>query len=381
MNEIRVLLVEDDEDDYILTRDLLSEINNKKFTLDWVESYDAAMERLSSYDYEICLFDYRLGMHSGLELLRDARAAGYTIPMILLTGQGDQEVDIEAMRGGAADYLIKGQIDASLLERSIRYALEQYRIEEERAQHIREQERREQAETANRAKDEFLAMVSHELRTPLNAIIGWTNILKIDKSNEKTIARAVEAIERSAKLQAQLIEDLLDVARIVNDNLRLEIQPVKLVSIIESVVDNARPSADAKNIKLEVDLNEGLNEEISGDPSRLQQIISNLLSNAVKFTSDGGHIKVKLVYTDENAQVTVSDTGRGIAADFLPHIFERYSQADHINTKRYEGLGLGLAIVSHLVKLHEGAIIAESGGENKGAVFTVRLPVSSKNKN
>lgn len=374
MNKVRVLLVEDDEDDYVLTSSLLSEINEDRFVLEWVTTYDAAMEMIARNLHDVCLLDYRLGRHNGLDLLRDARAYGYTSPIILLTGQGDHEIDVEAMKAGAADYLIKGQLNASLLERSIRYAMEQKRIEEERVQHIREQEARAQAEAANQAKDDFLAMVSHELRTPLNAMLGWVQLLRLRQGDEETLNRAIDAIERNANLQAQFVEDLLDITRIVNGNLRLEMRPLELASVIEPIIEETRSAADAKSIQLEAVLSQS-GKKISGDPDRLRQIISNLLSNAVKFTLKGGRIKIQTDYTDTTAKIIISDTGKGISPDLLPHIFDRYRQASDATIKRQGGLGLGLAIAHNLVEMHGGKITAASAGENQGATFTVALPL------
>lgn len=375
-NKIKVLLVEDDEDDYVLTRDLLSEIGAGKFALDWATTYEAALDEIARDVHDVCLFDYQLGARTGLELLREARASGSAIPIILLTGQGDREIDVEAMKAGASDYLIKGQLDASTLERSIRYSLEQKRIEAERVQHVREQEARAQAEAANRAKDDFLAMVSHELRAPLNTMLGWSRLLRTNKDNDEMFDRAVEAIERSVKTQSKFIEDLLDVTRIVNNDLRLETRPVELAAIVESCASGIRPSADDKEISLEIKCD---NREIrvSADSERLQQIINNLLSNAVKFTPNGGRISVKLERAGDRAEITVSDTGKGIGPDFLPYVFDRYRQAAGSSQGRHGGLGLGLAIVKHLVEMHGGTIRAESAGENRGATFTLTLPISA----
>lgn len=373
-DQIRVLLVEDDEDDYILTRYLLSSISDGTFSLDWVKSYDAALEKLSEEDYDICLFDYWLGAHSGLELLRAVRAIGNTVPVILLTGQGDKEVDVEAMKAGAADYLVKGQIDSSLLERSIRYSLEQKRIEEERIQHTREQEARAQAEAANKAKDEFLAMVSHELKTPVNTMLGWTQLLRMGNLNGEMLDRALEAIERSAKMQAQLVEDLLDVTRIANGNLKIEKQEVDLSQMVKAVTDELRPSAVTKNINFTVLIPEDKICSISGDPVRLRQIMTNLLSNAFKFTPENGQVEVNLSHQNGATEIKVSDTGRGIEKEFLPFVFDRYRQNKDADARKYGGLGLGLSIVRQLVELHGGRVTAESDGKDQGAVFTVVFP-------
>lgn len=373
---IKVLLVEDDEDDYVLTESLLSEISLGSYKVDWVTAYDVALEKLAGDAYDVCLLDYHLGAHTGLELLREAKARNYDIPIILLTGQGDQETDVEAMRAGAADYLIKGELNSSKLERSIRYSLQQKSNEQEKLQLILAQEARAQAEDANRTKDEFLAMVSHELRTPLNAMLGWVQVLRLRKNDEQALDKAVEAIERGAKLQSKFIEDLLDVTRIANNTLRLEMQTVELNSLLESCIDAIRPSAEAKKLKVEVRFDNPKKIYVSGDPERLQQIVSNLLTNAVKFTPQDGRITIALAKSETDAEIIVKDSGIGISPDFIPHVFDRYRQAD-THSKRQGGLGLGLSIAQRLVDMHGGAINAESEGADRGATFIVRLPLVS----
>jgi signal transduction histidine kinase len=206
----------------------------------------------------------------------------------------------------------------------------------------KEREAREQAESANRGKDEFVAMVSHELRSPLNAMLGWSKILKKGGVDAKTQAHAVEVIERSARAQQTLIEDLLDMARIVGGKLRLETRPVSLARVVEAAVDVVRPAAEAREIELQWPLINSA-DEVTGDPDRLQQVVWNLLSNAVKFTTRGGSIKVILERVGASAQITVTDTGRGIKAEDLPFIFDRFRQADSSGSRRFAGLGLGLA--------------------------------------
>ena len=373
-NKVRVLLVEDDEDDYILTASLLTEIQPDKFEPVWARSYEEALEKIASEQFDVCLLDYRLGAHNGLELLHEARKLGYNGPLILLTGQSDQELDFEAMRAGAADYLIKDQISAANLERSIRYSIQQKQMEAERIQRIREQEARSQAESANKAKDEFLAMVSHELRTPLNAMLGWVGILRGNKGDEGVYQRAIDAIERSAKTQNRLVNDLLDISRVASGNLWIERQPVVLSSVVEPAVDEAFPAAKDKSITLDVELQEAV-KWVQGDPNRLHQVVNNLLQNAIKFTPEGGRVNVRLEYLDGQARLTVSDTGKGIRPEFLPYVFDRYRQAAGGNDRR-AGLGLGLAISRHIVELHGGSITAQSEGEGTGSTFTVLLPVS-----
>lgn len=232
----------------------------------------------------------------------------------------------------------------------------------------------ERAEQANRLKDEFLATVSHELRTPLNAIIGWAHLLRAKRFDETTSARAMETIERNAKAQARIIEDILDVSRAITGKLRLEVQPVMLAPVIESALDAVRPAAEAKEIRLQPILDPRAGP-VSGDPNRLQQIVWNILSNAVKFTPKGGRVMVRLERVNSHVEIVVSDTGQGIHADLLPFIFDRFRQGDSTTTRQHGGLGLGLAIVRHLVELHGGTVHADSPGYGGGASFTVNLPL------
>lgn len=248
--------------------------------------------------------------------------------------------------------------------------------EREREQMLeREQAARSQAEAANRFKDEFLATVSHELRTPLNAILGWASLLNRREFKEESVRNALEVIERSARAQSKIVNDILDVSRVVNGKLRIKSQLVELVPIIESAIETIRPAADAKSIEINVRLASG-KSFVRGDADRLQQIIWNLLANAIKFTPPDGKIEVRLEKTDPQFEIKISDNGAGISKEFLPHVFERFTQADSSMT-RTGGLGLGLAIVRHLVELHGGTVSAESEGEGRGSTFIIRLPAAS----
>src|SRR5262245_7614825 len=238
----------------------------------------------------------------------------------------------------------------------------------------REQAARETAEDLARAKDEFLALVSHELRSPLNAILGNAAQLRHGGLDVQKVKQAAEVIERSGRAQAQLIDDLLDTARIISGKLRLDLGPVDLVSVIEQAIQTIQPAADAKGISIETDLPPEIGQ-ITGDPTRLQQVIWNLLSNAVKFTPQGGRVEARLERIDPNICVTVSDTGKGISPDFLPYVFDRFRQADASSANRHGGLGLGLALVKYLVELHGGTVEAVSAGEGQGATFKVMLPI------
>jgi PAS domain S-box-containing protein len=262
---------------------------------------------------------------------------------------------------------------------------------EQEREHLLHRERlaREEAEAANRIKDEFLAVLSHELRSPLNPILGWSKLLRAGNLDASQTARALETIERNAKLQTQLIEDLLDVSRILQGKLNLNMVPVDLVSSIEAALETVRLAAEAKLIQIQTTL-DPLVGHVLGDAARLQQVIWNLLSNAVKFTPEEGQIEVRLSSvtvpqpnhsgrTTAYAQIQVADTGKGIDPDFLPYVFEYFRQEDSRTTRKFGGLGLGLAIVRHLVELHGGTVQVDSLGENQGATFTVRLPLLKEN--
>ena len=240
-----------------------------------------------------------------------------------------------------------------------------------------EQRLRAEAETANRLKDEFLATVSHELRTPLTAIVGWSSMLRTGDFDRPTTARAIETIERNALAQAQIIEDLLDVSRIITGKVVLDARPVELSLIVEAALDSVRPAAATKGIALRSDAEAGVGvAAVWGDPARLQQVMWNLLANAVKFTPAGGEVAVRLGRTASHVRISVADTGQGISQEFLPYVFDRFRQADGTSTRTHGGLGLGLAIVRHLVEIHGGTIVAESAGAGRGANFTIELPVA-----
>jgi signal transduction histidine kinase/ActR/RegA family two-component response regulator len=240
---------------------------------------------------------------------------------------------------------------------------------------MREQQARAAAEAANRTKDEFLAVLSHELRTPLNAVYGWARLLQAGQLRDETAERALDAIVRNANAQVQLIDDLLDVSRVVSGKMRLDVRPVDLKIVIEGAIDAVRPAADAKTIRLQSVLDPRAGP-ITGDPDRLRQVVWNLLMNAVKFTSKGGRIQIHLQRVNSHIEIAVSDTGQGIAAGVLPFVFDRFRQGDSSSTRGHGGLGLGLALVKHLVELHGGSVEAQSSGEGKGATFVVKLPLA-----
>ncbi|HZW75950.1 MAG TPA: PAS domain-containing sensor histidine kinase, partial [Caldimonas sp.] len=248
------------------------------------------------------------------------------------------------------------------------------RAEAERERLLRDaQAARSEAEAANRAKDELMSVVSHELRTPLSSMLGWVSVLRKGKMMPDGVQRALEAIERNGRLQSELINDLLDVSRMVSGRLVLDPRPVELRRVLGDALDAARPDAAASGIRMSADITS--EATVAGDALRLQQVVSNLLSNAIKFTPRGGAIEILLQRRGADARVTIRDDGRGIAPEFLPHVFEPFRQAEDVKRRKTGGLGLGLAIVRNLVEQHGGSVSAESAGEGTGATFTVTLPL------
>jgi two-component system, chemotaxis family, CheB/CheR fusion protein len=264
--------------------------------------------------------------------------------------------------------------DTQMILLAINDITEQKYLETQRTLLIQSQSAQAAAEDANRAKDEFLSILSHELRTPLNAMIGWAQLLRLQKFDEVKTEAALKTIERSAKAQNQLIEDILDVSRITTGKFRLNPYQMDLTPVIQNAIEVVLLAAEAKNIQLESSLTP-LTVKVLGDPSRLQQVLCNLLSNAIKFTPAGGKVDIGLDCIDGMAQIEISDTGKGIHPDFLPYVFDRFRQADSSHSRADSGLGLGLSIVRHLVELHGGTVDAESAGEGQGATFTVKLPL------
>jgi PAS domain S-box-containing protein len=293
--------------------------------------------------------------------------------------KGDVPIDISVWAAPLRD--AQGNVNCLSIVADIS---DRKRLEAERAQLlVREQAARTEAEAANRMKDEFLATLSHELRTPLNAMLGWTQMLCTRKFNQATTARALETIDRNTKSLAALIEDILDVSRIIRGKLHLNIRPVELTSIVEAAIETVRPAATLKEIQIDSLLDRSVGV-VLGDGNRLQQVVWNLLSNAVKFTPKGGRVEVRLEQGTEvgsnvpsYVQIQVSDTGKGILRDFLPYVFDRFRQENSSTTRSYGGLGLGLAIVRHLVESHGGTVSADSPGEGQGATFSVQLPLVS----
>jgi PAS domain S-box-containing protein len=311
-------------------------------------------------------------------VLAAGAAIGFGHDTLLVAADGSERpID----QGGAPIRSRDGHIAGVVLV--FRDVSERRRIERDRLAAAAERERlldaeraaRADAERASRVKDEFVAMVSHELRTPLNAILGWTQLMSQGLHDPGILERGLDVVARNTRLQAQLVSDLLDISRIVSGKLQLEVREVDLHAIVRESAETVRPDAEARQIGIHEHLDVGTGA-IAGDPARLQQVVWNLLSNAVKFTPPGGRIDLYLRRRDGHAEIVVADTGTGIRRDVLPHVFDRFHQADRSITRRFGGLGLGLSIVKHLVELHGGAVTAESPGEGKGSTFSIVLPAS-----
>ena len=364
---IRALLIEDNPADAEIVREMLAKGARARFEIEVAERLGSGIEALHQDHFDVVLADLNLPDSYGLDTFRALQECCPDTPIILLTGLEDEGIAEQALKQGAQDYLVKSQIDARSLDRSIRYAIERKHI-------LRENVRLyDEAERASRAKDEFLAMLSHELRTPLTAVLGWAVLLRDGKLPPDVTERALLSIEQNARVQGRIVDELLDISRIITGKLSLVVEPLMLANVLQPALDSVRVAADAKNLTITSDLNPGV-PPISGDPGRLQQILWNVLSNAIKFTPSGGRIDVALRNSDGQAEIAIRDSGVGIRRDVLPYIFDRFRQADSSTSRAYGGLGLGLAIVRHLVEMHGGTVEASSEGEGKGSEFRLRFP-------
>ncbi|MDZ4850595.1 MAG: hybrid sensor histidine kinase/response regulator [Pirellulaceae bacterium] len=363
---LRVLLVEDDEDDYLCTRDLLRDIGEGRFALDWVTKFEDAVAVMARQTHDVYLVDYCLGSHDGLELLNEANQR--SAPVILLTGLDDRDVDLRAMQAGATDYLVKGRIDAALLERSIRYSIQRKQMEEELRRYA------EALRQADHHKDEFLAMLAHELGNQLHPIRNAVEILKQEGTSATAFVWATDLIDRQSSQLALLVNDLFDVASIVHGKLKLRKESVELGRVIAQSVEASRANIDARKQELTVSL-PPKPVRLNADPARLVQVWTNLLNNAAKYTEEGGRIWITAEVLEGQVVVRVRDTGIGILQEKLLSIFELFTQLEDSQDRSQGGLGLGLTIVGRLVKAHGGTVHALSDGLGKGSEFVTRLPI------
>ena len=412
----RILIVDDLPEKLLVYRTLLEDLDAQI-----VEAHSGteALKRVLEGEFAVILLDVNMPDIDGLEtatLVRRHKNGRHT-PIIFITAYADEMQTARGYELGAVDYILSPVI-APVIRTKVRVFVDLYearaalalsnqeletrvaertgelqksneRLQAEIAERLRAEAEREallarekvlraEAEELSRLKDEFLATMSHELRTPLNAIFGWITLLRTRRLDEATQERALETIERNARAQKRLIEDLLDVSRIVTGKVALELVTVDPRRVVEAALETMHPAAQAKGLKIVPLLDIGAGT-VRGDFARLQQIVCNLLSNAIKFTDAGGHIEVCLARRNGEVEISIADSGQGIKPEFLPLVFDRFRQEDGSISRRHGGLGLGLAIVRHLVELHAGSVDAQSAGEGKGARFIVRLPVREAN--
>src|SRR5215510_1701814 len=385
------LLVVDDEESLRITTAAIFE--NEGYVVDTASSGDEAIDLMNREDYDLVLTDLHMEGGDGLSVLNQIRRQAPLTISVVLTGFASVESAIAALQEGAYDYLVK-PCDIETMKHTIRRGVEHRRLmlaEQKARSDLQELnldlERRIEERTAelkhlnaelaeaNRAKDVFLATLSHELRTPLTPVVGWIKLLRSGTLDEKSVSQALDAIERNAWLQSRLIDDLLDTSRIATGKLHFEPKPTDLNVSVKATVDTVRTSAAARNIELSVSLYPS-NLIVMGEPVRLQQIAWNMVSNAIKFTDPGGKVTVNTGLNGTKAYLSVVDTGIGIAPEFLPHVFDRFRQADGSTSRRHGGLGLGLAIADALAKMHGGRLEAQSEGTGKGSSFTLRMELA-----
>jgi signal transduction histidine kinase/BarA-like signal transduction histidine kinase len=363
----RILLVEDDEDDYIIARDYLEELDEYKFEIDWVSTPNAALEQLKLNQHDICLLDYQLGAQNGLTVLEKANVMQCRVPIIMLTGQSDKVLDKAALDAGAVDFIVKSELDSPRFARAIRYAIARQEVQKERLERIN-------IETQIRSKDRFLAHLSHELRTPLTSILGYTELL-LDSKKAEPVSHELNIILNNGKHLLSLLNDVLDLSKIAANKLELTPSTFNLNSFMADIYTLMQVSANDKGIELTLISTTLLPEEIHCDPTRLRQVLINLIHNGIKFT-DYGKVSVSVNAELKNDQYTLSfdvtDTGKGIPAEAIDKIFQPFEQVEDTISRKETGSGLGLAISSELSKKLGGGITVQSK-VGEGSCFTLSI--------
>jgi len=384
---LRILLVDDDEDDYVLAREVLTDTMRRPFTTKWAQSYEDGLRAIQSERFDVVLLDYRLGQNSGIEFLREPGVHGADVPVILLTGQGERAIDLEAMQAGAADYLPKHHLEDTL-ERTIRHALERHRdraalrqmnelLEERVTERTADLERANSAlKEADRRKDEFIAILAHELRNPLAPISNALEIMHEAETDLAVCRDARTTLRRQVKHMVRLVDDLLEVSRLSQGKIQLKTAQVTLSEVVQQAVELARTLLERQSQTLVLTQSpEPI--QLRADATRLTQVIGNLLNNASKFTPAGGRIDLSTRLNGQEVEITVRDNGIGIEPAQLPLIFDMFTQLDSSLERTQGGLGIGLTLVRNLVQMHGGTVEARSNGRNQGSEFLVRLPVES----
>jgi len=369
-------------DDSPLEREIARRILAEQYDVEVFVDGPPVIERLASGERpDVLVLDWHMPQMSGLEVCRFLRERfdEASLPILVLTATGGQDDLLDGLAAGANDFVTKTFDPAELRARVGTLARARLLHDSLKKTELATRRAREAADEANRAKDVFLATVSHELRTPLNSILGWARLLSEGTLDRETLARGLASIQRNAQIQVQLIEDILDTTRAISGKLHLELTTLDLAQVARSAFDAIKPSADSKQLALSLSVPEAP-LRIRGDSDRLLQAIGNLLANAVKFTPAGGAIQVELGQSEHAVSVSVHDTGKGIAKQFLPHVFDRFRQEDDAATRRHSGLGLGLALVRHIVAAHGGSVSAQSEGEGRGASFAITLPSDERRR-
>ncbi len=398
---VQVLLVEDDASDCAFIQDLFDEFTPEQYRLDCARTLEAGLAAIQNCHHDVYLVDYRVGSNRGLTLLTAARAAGCRAPIIILTGQHEREIDLQALQAGADDFLIKVRLDAVMLDRAIRYALAQRRLEEEVRQNYLQLERRVQERTAelkvaneslqaeigerkraeqalreaDRRKDEFLATLAHELRNPLAPLTAAIQLIAAEPDNTEQAMQLVGMMSQQLDQLVRLIDDLVDVSRITGGKLQLRCEPTSIAEFVQAAIDQSRPLIEQSKHSFDVDCPQG-SLMVYGDKVRLAQIVSNLLINAAKYTPPGGRIALNVRREGSDAVLSVRDNGIGIPPQMQARIFDLFAQVDSSTTRSHGGLGIGLTIVKTLVEMHGGSIRAASEGPGRGSEFSVKLPIA-----
>ncbi|WP_404394092.1 response regulator [Pseudoalteromonas phenolica] len=371
LSDVNVLLIEDDEDDYVLTLDYLESIANFNFNLVWHSQYNQALEALESNEYDLCLLDYQLGPKTGLSILKEAKARDVHTPIIMLTGQSDAVLDDEALKAGAEDFVLKSEIGSVRFIRSIRYALARKELELERLERLR-------VESDIRAKDRFLAHLSHELRTPLTSILGYTNLL-LSRQELENVKPELSIINNNSEHLLSLLNDVLDLSKINENNLQLNVEDVCLNSFLSDLHSLFKMAAAKKGLSFNIEAKTLLPKNVRVDKTRLKQILINIIYNAIKFTSSG-FVKVEIALNESSKlEFKVIDSGIGIPQEKLKRIFKPFEQVQNVTTRSDEGAGLGLAISSALIALMGGKLeVSSTLGEGSEFGFFIALDMADE---